>query len=151
MPLALKTAILWQPKSWAKFRQVLLAPPAKLIAMSGEPSTRERLSSRQSIQVALHVHTTIYFVYSFLTFSLSTDDNSNAGPSHDYEVKETIGAGKNGLRVEVSLKYRRLLVQKLAKESLLSTKDYDAFRLALIDRVQCMLVTWDVPEGFRIG
>ncbi len=44
-------------------------------------------------------------------------------------VTETIGGGENGLRVEVSLKYRRLLVQKLHKESLLSAKDHETFRL----------------------
>lgn len=45
-------------------------------------------------------------------------------------MSETIGRSENGLRVEVSLKYRRLLVQKLAKESLLSAKDHESFRLA---------------------
>lgn len=44
-------------------------------------------------------------------------------------VTEAIGRGENGLRVEVSLKYRRLLVQKLHKESLLSAKDHENFRL----------------------
>ena len=43
-------------------------------------------------------------------------------------VKEAIGRGENGLRVEISLKYRRLLVQKLHKESLLSAKDHENFR-----------------------
>lgn len=44
------------------------------------------------------------------------------------ELSEALGNGKDSLRVEVSLKYRRLLVQKLAKESLLSAKDYDTFK-----------------------
>jgi len=35
VPPALKTAILWQPKSWASFRKILLAPPAERIAMPG--------------------------------------------------------------------------------------------------------------------
>lgn len=51
------------------------------------------------------------------------------------EVKETIGHGEKGLRVEVSLKYRRLLVQQLAKDKLLSAKDHEAFRSGLVDRV----------------
>ncbi|CAM9377697.1 unnamed protein product [Hapterophycus canaliculatus] len=51
-------------------------------------------------------------------------------------VKEAIGRGENGLRVEVSLKYRRLLVQKLHKESLLSAKDHEAFRLSYIGYLQ---------------
>lgn len=49
-------------------------------------------------------------------------------------VTESIGSGENGLRVEVSLKYRRLLVQKLHKESLLSAKDHENFRLVRFDR-----------------
>lgn len=51
------------------------------------------------------------------------------------EVKETIGHGEKGLRVEVSLKYRRLLVQQLAKDKLLSAKDHEAFRSDLTNRV----------------
>lgn len=35
VPPALKTAILWQPKSWASIRKVLLAPPGERIAMPG--------------------------------------------------------------------------------------------------------------------
>lgn len=54
-------------------------------------------------------------------------------PAGQGVVKESIGRGENGLRVEVSLKYRRLLVQKLAKESLLSAKDHDNFRQAYIN------------------
>lgn len=49
-------------------------------------------------------------------------------------MRETIGRSENGLRVEISLKYRRLLVQKLAKESLLSAKDHESFRLAQFAR-----------------
>lgn len=49
-------------------------------------------------------------------------------------TRETIGRSENGLRVEISLKYRRLLVQKLAKESLLSAKDHESFRLAQFAR-----------------
>lgn len=43
-------------------------------------------------------------------------------------VKEAIGSGEGGLRVEVSLKYRRLLVQKLAKSSLITTQEHESFR-----------------------
>lgn len=35
IPPALRTAILWQPKSWAKFRKILLAPPGERIVMPG--------------------------------------------------------------------------------------------------------------------
>lgn len=63
-----------------------------------------------------------YFVF------LSKDDSGNAVLESQGAVKEAIGRGENGLRVEVSLKYRRLLVQKLAKESLVSAKDHDNFR-----------------------
>lgn len=54
-------------------------------------------------------------------------------PASQGVVKEAIGRGENGLRVEVSLKYRRLLVQKLAKESLVSAKDHDNFRQAHLE------------------
>lgn len=43
-------------------------------------------------------------------------------------VKEAIGSGEGGLRVEVSLKYRRLLVQKLAKSSLITAQEHESFR-----------------------
>ena len=36
VPLALKNAILWQPKSWASIRKVLLAPPGERISMPGQ-------------------------------------------------------------------------------------------------------------------
>ncbi|CAM9923426.1 unnamed protein product [Scytosiphon promiscuus] len=98
VPLALKTAILWQPKSWASFRKVLLAPPAERIALP--------------------------------------DDSGTTRPASRVVVKEAIGRGENGLRVEVSLKYRRLLVQKLAKESLLSAKDHETFRLSYVEYLQ---------------
>lgn len=64
----------------------------------------------------------------FVIPSLFTDENGNVMPGTGDVVRETIGHGQGGLRVEVSLKYRRLLVQQLAKDSLLSTKDYDAFK-----------------------
>lgn len=56
-------------------------------------------------------------------------------PAGSDPVKENIGRGENGLRVEVSLKYRRLLVQRLAKESLISAKEHDVFRLDLMDGI----------------
>lgn len=67
------------------------------------------------------------------TIFFPTDESGKMQPGGRDLVKETIGRGENGLRVEISLKYRRLLVQKLAKESLLSAKDHDVFRLDLID------------------
>lgn len=45
-------------------------------------------------------------------------------------VGEASGAGVPGLRVDVSFKYRRLLVQQLAKHSLISARDYEGFRWA---------------------
>lgn len=54
-------------------------------------------------------------------------------------MSETIGSSENGLRVEISLKYRRLLVQKLAKESLLSAKDHESFRLAQFPQALCRM------------
>lgn len=69
----------------------------------------------------------------YATHFFPTDESGKMRLAGRDLVKETIGRGENGLRVEVSLKYRRLLVQKLAKESLLSAKDHDVFRLDLID------------------
>lgn len=64
----------------------------------------------------------------------ATDSSGELTPGGDGVVTEALRAGENGLRVEVSLKYRRLLVQRLAKESLVSAKDHEAFRLVGLSR-----------------
>lgn len=61
--------------------------------------------------------------------SVPTDGSGKMLPAGAV-TSETIGRSENGLRVEISLKYRRLLVQKLAQESLLSAKDHESFRSA---------------------
>lgn len=71
----------------------------------------------------------------------SADASGNVSPAHEGLTKEAIGSGENGLRVEVSLKYRRLLVQQLAKETLISAKDYEGFRSA---SVACAAVRFTV-------
>lgn len=129
VPLALKTAILWQPKSWASFRKVLLAPPAERIAMPGQVEISVVNHSDVVLQVPTFcVNSSWYATHLCLLRSLPADDSGNMRLSSSVVVKEAIGRGENGLRVEVSLKYRRLLVQQLAKESLLSAKDHEAFR-----------------------
>lgn len=60
----------------------------------------------------------------------SADASGTMLPAQEGTIKEAIGSGENGFRVEVSLKYRRLLVQQLAKETLISAKDYEGFRSA---------------------
>lgn len=71
--------------------------------------------------------------------SLPTDGSGKMLPAGAV-MREAIGPSENGLRVEVSLKYRRLLVQKLAKESLLSAKDHENFRSAQFARVLCTVI-----------
>lgn len=53
-------------------------------------------------------------------------DYDGVAPRSHGVLGEAVGRG--GARVEVSLKYRRLLVQQLAKDSLLSAKDYETFK-----------------------
>ncbi|CAN0305043.1 unnamed protein product, partial [Ectocarpus sp. 8 AP-2014] len=45
-------------------------------------------------------------------------------------------SGEGGLRVEVSLKYRRLLVQKLAKSSLITAQEHESFRNSYVQYLQ---------------
>lgn len=80
----------------------------------------------------------------------TTDERGKMLPAGNDLVKETIGRGENGLRVEVSLKYRRLLVQKLAKESLLSAKDHDVFRLDGIDGSLHKMILFGVNGSQRV-
>ncbi|CAM9413171.1 unnamed protein product [Ectocarpus sp. 12 AP-2014] len=98
VPEALRSLIVFQPKSWARIRKVLLAPPAERIAMP--------------------------------------DDSGRILPPDSAVVKEAIGSGEGGLRVEVSLKYRRLLVQKLAKSSLITAQEHESFRNSYVEYLQ---------------
>ncbi|CAM9654224.1 unnamed protein product [Ectocarpus sp. 12 AP-2014] len=98
VPEALRSLIVFQPKSWARIRKVLLAPPAERIAMP--------------------------------------DDSGRILPPDSAVVKEAIGSGEGGLRVEVSLKYRRLLVQKLAKSSLITAQEHEFFRNSYVEYLQ---------------
>ncbi|CAM9876477.1 unnamed protein product, partial [Ectocarpus sp. 4 AP-2014] len=98
VPEALRSLIVFQPKSWARIRKVLLAPPAERIAMP--------------------------------------DDRGRILPPDSAVVKEAIGSGEGGLRVEISLKYRRLLVQKLAKSSLITAQEHESFRNSYVEYLQ---------------
>lgn len=129
VPPALKTAILWQPKSWAKFRKILLAPPGERIVMPGQRDPeRAACCCIDVFSWRADVPAGVPLTYSLPYPSLSTDENGKVVTGIGGVVSEAIGSGQGGLRVEVSLKYRRLLVQQLAKDSLLSAKDYDSFK-----------------------
>lgn len=127
VPPVLRTEIRLQTKSWAKIRKILLAPPGERIAMPGQRNPGQPACCCNEILYVSRCPGGCAPEVFPVNLLLSTGENGNVLPATSGVVSEAIEHGQGGLRVEVSLKYRRLLVQQLKKHSLLSAKDYDSF------------------------